>query len=87
MNTIAGSNVWASSSWIYFVGPFTASMIAAAVFKVIFAPENDDDDVDEDTKTKHKEEKPEALEAALPDIVNDVEMNRFAQRVHERLRK
>jgi len=62
-------------------------MIAAAVFKVIFAPENDDDDVDEDTKTKHKEEKPEALEAALPDIVNDVEMNRFAQRVHERLRK
>jgi len=63
-------------------------MIAAAVFKVIFDPENDgDDDDNEDSTMKEKKEKPEPLEAALPDIVNDVEMNRFAQRVHERLRK
>ena len=32
VNTIAGANVWEDNYWIYFVGPFTASMVAAVIF-------------------------------------------------------
>eukprot|EP00977_Amphora_coffeiformis_P011598 scaffold2782_cov182-Amphora_coffeaeformis.AAC.28 len=84
VNTIAGSNVWASTYWIYFVGPFAASMIAALIYKVLFAPE---DDENEDANVKEEEGKPHGPETAMPDIAHDVEMNRLAQRIHERLRK
>lgn len=37
VNSLAGSNVWDDSYWIYFIGPFTASVVAAVIFKFIFA--------------------------------------------------
>lgn len=76
VNSIGGADVWATSCWIYFFGPFAASMVAAAIYKFLFAP---DEDEEIDAKAKPKNDVPEAA-------TNDVEMNALAQRVHERLR-
>ena len=35
VNSMAGNNVW-DDYWIYFVGPFLASMVAAGIYKFIF---------------------------------------------------
>lgn len=56
VNSMGGANVWDNSYWIYFVGPFTASMAVAAVFKFLFADDGQDGDEDntkEDTKEEH----------------------------------
>lgn len=50
MNSIAGSKVWDDSYWIYFVGPFCASMAAAAFYKMIFAEDAADENDEEATE-------------------------------------
>ena len=36
VNSFAGAKVWDSNYWIYFIGPFTASIAAAGIYKFIF---------------------------------------------------
>lgn len=43
VNSMAGSNVWENSSWIYFFGPFTASVVASFIFKAMKSLEEEDD--------------------------------------------
>lgn len=38
VNSFAGDNVWTSSAWIYYAGPFSASVVAAALHKTLLAP-------------------------------------------------
>ncbi|GBG30035.1 Aquaporin [Hondaea fermentalgiana] len=38
VNSMAGNNVWASTYWIYFVGPFMASFAAAGLHKTLLHP-------------------------------------------------
>lgn len=47
VNSFAGAKVWDDAYWIYFAGPFTASVVAAAIFKFVFAEENEEAQGDE----------------------------------------
>ena len=43
VNSFAGSNVWDDSYWIYFIGPFAASVVAAVIYKFLFADDDDEE--------------------------------------------
>ena len=44
VNSFAGSKVWSDAYWIYFLGPFTASVVAAVIYKFLFAEDDADDE-------------------------------------------
>ena len=42
VNSWSDDKVWAKSYWIYFAGPFAASVVAAAIYKFVLAEETDE---------------------------------------------
>ena len=44
VNSFAGAKVWDNSYWIYFIGPFSASIVAAGIYKFIFAQDDDEEE-------------------------------------------
>ena len=55
VNSFNGVKVWQGSYWIYFAGPFAASVAAAAIYKFLFAEELDDAPVAEAVAEPTKE--------------------------------
>lgn len=54
MNSFAGTNVWDSSYWIFFAGPFLASFVAAGIYKFIFAEESEEEEAPAATDSEVK---------------------------------
>ena len=59
VNAIAGNDVLDDSSFIYYVAPFTASLIAAALYKFVFSPDSEEEQdalVSKETTDAHTDE-------------------------------
>jgi hypothetical protein len=56
VNSFAGSKVWANSYWIYFVGPFAASVAAAGIHFLL--KECDDEAEEADHAGTSEEDEP-----------------------------
>jgi len=55
VNSFAGAKVWDNSYWIYFIGPFAASIAAAGIYKFVFLDhdETTEEPVENTTKEVH----------------------------------